>query len=77
MGEVMTGVGRVKWFNRLKGYGFIVPDDGGADIFVHMEDIRKTGFERLLEGWRVSFRLVASDGGKPRASEIMLIKPTP
>lgn len=66
----------MKWFNRLKGYGFIVPDDGRADIFLHMEDIRKTGFKCLLDGWRVSFRLVLTDGGKPQASEIMLIKST-
>jgi CspA family cold shock protein len=47
--------GTVKWFNESKGYGFITPQDGGKDVFVHHSAITGTGFKTLTEGQRVSF----------------------
>lgn len=47
--------GTVKWFNESKGYGFITPQDGGKDVFVHHSAITGTGFKTLIEGQRVTF----------------------
>ena len=62
-----TGV--VKWFSRLKGYGFINPDSGGQEIFVHYSAIHGEGYRNLYEGDRVEFELV--DNGKgPQAQGV-------
>ena len=54
--------GTVKWFNETKGYGFITPDDGSADVFVHHSSIEMQGYRKLDEGQRVEFK--ASQGQK-------------
>jgi CspA family cold shock protein len=65
--DKVTGV--VKWFSRLKGYGFIDPDDGGQEIFVHYSAIQGEGYRNLYEGDRVEFNLV--DNGKgPQAQAV-------
>lgn len=55
-----TGV--VKWFNATKGFGFIQPDDGGKDVFVHISAVEKAGLSTLNEGAKVSFEEVANRG---------------
>lgn len=57
-----VAIGTVKWFNETKGYGFIAPDGGGKDVFVHISAVQKAGFTTLLEGAKVSFEVVASRG---------------
>lgn len=49
--------GTVKWFNSTKGYGFIQPDEGGADVFVHISAVEKAGLRTLHEGQKVSYEL--------------------
>ncbi len=54
--------GTVKWFNATKGFGFIQPDNGGKDVFVHISAVEKAGFTSLAEGAKVSFEVVANRG---------------
>jgi CspA family cold shock protein len=54
--------GTVKWFNATKGYGFIAPDGGGRDVFVHISAVEKAGFSSLAEGAKVTFDIVANRG---------------
>ena len=54
--------GTVKWFNTTKGYGFIQPEEGGADVFVHVSAVEKAGLRGLNEGQRVSFELQKERG---------------
>ncbi len=61
MTERITGT--VKWFNASKGYGFILRDDGGPDVFVHYSAIRGTGYRNLEEGERVEFSVVSGPKG--------------
>jgi cold shock CspA family protein len=61
--------GLVKWFSRLKGYGFINPDDGGQEVFVHYSAIEGDGYRNLYEGDRVEFELVDKGRG-PQAQGV-------
>lgn len=54
--------GTVKWFNTTKGFGFIQPEDGGADVFVHISAVQRAGLPGLNEGQRVSFELQKERG---------------
>lgn len=56
--------GTVKWFNDSKGYGFITPDEGGKDLFVHHSSIQAEGFKSLAEGQRVEFNVGQSAKGE-------------
>ncbi|MHC4475439.1 MAG: cold-shock protein [Planctomycetota bacterium] len=51
------GTGTVKWFNENKGYGFISPDDGAADLFVHHSEVKTSGYASLSEGQKVEFEI--------------------
>jgi len=62
--------GTVKWFNDSKGYGFITPSDGSADVFVHHSAIQVSGFKSLSEGQQVSFETEAGPKG-PSASNVV------
>ena len=57
-------IGTVKWFNATKGYGFIKPDEGSADVFVHISAVEKAGYTGLAEGTRLSYELVKGRAGK-------------
>ncbi len=59
--------GKIKWFNAKKGYGFIEPEDGSKDVFVHITALEAAGIENLNEGDAVSFEVV-SERGKEKAS---------
>ncbi len=62
--------GTVKWFNAVKGYGFIQPDDGSKDVFVHISAVQKAGMASLNEGQRVSYDLERGPQGKVNAGNI-------
>jgi len=61
--------GTVKWFNATKGFGFIQPDSGGKDVFVHISAVEKAGLSTLNEGAKVSYEIVA-DRGKESAGNL-------
>lgn len=63
----MTTTGTVKWFNGQKGYGFIQPDDGGKDVFVHISAVEGAGLRGLNEGQKLSYDLEQSRQGKTSA----------
>ncbi|WJG10393.1 cold-shock protein [Aliiglaciecola sp. LCG003] len=63
--------GTVKWFNADKGFGFITPDDGGADVFVHFRAITIEGYKTLNEGQKVSFEIEQGQKG-PQAANVTI-----
>lgn len=65
--------GTVKWFNATKGYGFITPDQGGPDAFVHISAVERAGMDTLREGDRVEYELVRGRNGKSAADNLRLV----
>jgi CspA family cold shock protein len=65
-----TGI--VKWFNATKGFGFVQPDNGGQDVFVHVSAVQKAGLNTLNEGQRVEYELI-SERGKTSAGNLKLV----
>lgn len=62
--------GTVKWFNVTKGYGFIEPEGGGKDVFVHVTSVQRSGLDGLTEGQRVSFDLEEGRNGRMAATDL-------
>lgn len=67
-GDVETGT--VKWFDSTKGFGFLVPDNGGPDVFVHQTAIQAAGFRSLAEGEAVEFKIETDENGRARATDV-------
>ncbi len=65
--------GTVKWFNPTKGYGFIAPEDGASDVFVHISAVEKSGLSQLIEGQKISYDIIESRG-KSAADNLKLIE---
>ncbi len=68
----MSQKGTVKWFNPTKGFGFIVPDDGGNDVFVHISAVEKAGLQSLAEGQKIEFE-VQENRGKQAAANLKVV----
>jgi len=68
--EVSMAIGTVKWFNPVKGFGFITPDEGGSDAFVHISAVERAGLSTLQEGQRVNYELQPGRNGKSSAENL-------
>ncbi len=66
--------GTVKWFNTVKGYGFIQPDDGSKDVFCHISALDQAGLSGLQEGQKVEYELVPDNRGRSAAGNLSLIE---
>lgn len=64
--------GSVKWFNPTKGFGFIQPDDGGKDVFVHISAVERAGLRTLQEGQKIEFELVEGRDGRSSAENLVV-----
>ncbi len=67
-------IGTVKWFNPAKGFGFIQPDDGGKDAFVHISAVERAGLANLHEGQKVEYELTPGRDGKSSAENLSIIE---
>ncbi|MDH3704000.1 MAG: cold-shock protein [Alphaproteobacteria bacterium] len=65
--------GTVKWFNAVKGYGFIEPEDGGRDVFVHISALERAGISTLNEGQKLEFEMSPGRDGKTAADDLKLL----
>jgi CspA family cold shock protein len=70
--DFCMATGTVKWFNEAKGYGFIIPDEGGPDVFVHAIAVKRSGYAFLPQGARISYQPVAGSNGKTSAENIRI-----
>jgi CspA family cold shock protein len=69
-GALPMAIGTVKWFNATKGYGFIKPDDGSNDVFLHISDVQRAGFQDVREGDKLEFELQRGQQGKVSATNL-------
>jgi CspA family cold shock protein len=71
---IQLATGTVKWFNGEKGYGFIAPDNGGADVFVHISAVQRSGLSGLADGQKVSYEITQDKrSGKSSAGDLRAI----
>jgi CspA family cold shock protein len=73
METIMAQGGTVKWFNPTKGFGFIVPDNGGNDVFVHISAVEQAGLKGLDEGQKVQFEL-QDNRGRESAADLQIVE---
>ncbi len=66
--------GTVKWFNAAKGYGFIEPEDGSKDAFVHISAVERAGLSTLNEGQKVSYEIQVGQNGKSSAESLSIVE---
>ena len=67
-------VGTVKWYNSTKGFGFIQPDNGGPDVFVHVSDVERAGMREIVEGQKIGFEVMRDNrSGKMAAEQLQAI----
>tara|TARA_B100001123_G_C15179185_1_gene974629 strand:- start:618 stop:869 length:252 start_codon:yes stop_codon:yes gene_type:complete len=69
-GDTYMTTGTVKWFNPTKGYGFIEPEEGGSDVFVHISAVERAGMQTLQEGQKINFDVVEGQNGKSAAENL-------
>jgi CspA family cold shock protein len=72
--EIAMTTGIVKWFNLAKGFGFIEPEDGSKDAFVHISAVERAGLSTLSEGQKISFELQPGQNGKSSAENLSVIE---
>jgi CspA family cold shock protein len=72
-GETTMATGTVKWFNTTKGFGFIAPDEGGKDVFVHISAVERSGLTGLADNQKVSYELQAGRDGRESAVDLALL----
>lgn len=65
--------GTVKWFNTTKGYGFIAPDDGGKDVFVHISAVERAGLKALADNQKVSYEMLSGRDGRSSAGDLKIL----
>ncbi len=65
--------GTVKWFNGTKGYGFIAPDDGGKDVFVHISAVERAGLKTLTDNQKVSYEMQDGRDGRASAGDLKIL----
>ncbi len=65
--------GTVKWFNATKGFGFIAPDDGGKDVFVHISAVERAGLKTLADNQKVAYEMLAGRDGRSSAGDLRIL----
>ncbi|KAL0432190.1 UNVERIFIED_CONTAM: Glycine-rich protein 2 [Sesamum latifolium] len=73
MADAGRSIGTVKWFSGQKGFGFVAPDEGGDDLFVHQTEIQTEGFRTLREGQRVEFKIDSREDGRSKAVDVVIL----
>jgi cold shock protein len=71
--ETDMAIGTVKWFNAQKGFGFIQPEDGSKDVFVHISAVERAGIDNLVEGQKLSYDIEAGKQGKTSAVNLKAV----